>query len=167
MADQILTGQLFPVLFGTAKFDIGIEELMDAITQWMPRAKGDSTPLFQALCIKWRMIKPSEDLPACGFSMAAFKQGMRFSMPRRERKKRSARSGNYRDKNRKTTVCLLAGDSAVLCGMNRVKAGDIIGKDEGIHNPVNLHAPLLTVQVTTENPEDFPALVNALQILIG
>jgi len=165
LADQILANRVFPVLLGSAKFDIGIKELMDAITQWMPRAKGDHNAPVSGIVYKVSHDKTIGRLASVRLFNGSIQTRDAIFNATQGTEEKISQIRQLQGQKQEDNGILLAGDSAVLCGMNRVKAGDIIGKDEGIHKPVNLHAPLLTVQVTTEKPEDFPALVNALQKL--
>lgn len=165
MADQILSNTLFPVLFGTAKFDIGIEELLDAIIQWMPRANENATAPVSGIVFKVAHDKTIGKLASIRLFSGTIKTRDAIYNATQGTEEKVSQIRQLQGQKQEDSGILFAGDTAVLCGMSSVKAGDIIGHDEGIQSPVSLHAPLLTVLVTTENPEDFPALVNALQIL--
>ena len=52
MIDQVHDNTLFPVLFGSAKFDIGIRELLDAITRYMPEPKADTNAAVSGIVYK-------------------------------------------------------------------------------------------------------------------
>jgi ribosomal protection tetracycline resistance protein len=60
---------------------------------------------------------------------------------------------------------LVAGDTAAICGLSQVRAGDILGSAEGIHEQVSITTPLLTVRVLANQENEFPQLVAAMQLL--
>jgi ribosomal protection tetracycline resistance protein len=165
LADQILGNTLFPVLLGSAKFDTGIKELLNAITQWMPRANGDNNAPVSGIVYKVSHDKTIGRLASIRLFNGTIQTRDAVFNATQETEEKISQIRQLQGHKQVDKGILFAGDSAVLCGMNRVKAGDIIGKDEGIRMPVKLHAALLTVRVSTATPEDFPALVNALQIL--
>ncbi|MEE4177071.1 MAG: hypothetical protein V2I46_06125, partial [Bacteroides sp.] len=165
MAKQILTGQLFPVLFGSAKFDAGIDELLEAIVQYMPVAKGDSSAEVSGIVYKVEHDDTNGRMASVRLFNGSLKNRDIIFNTSQKKEEKISQIRKFSGLKYEVTGELLAGDVAVLYGMSTVKAGDIIGTAEGIQDPVSLQAPLLTVNVFPQQPEDYAALVKAMQML--
>jgi ribosomal protection tetracycline resistance protein len=165
MAKQILTGQLFPVLFGSAKFDAGIDELLEAIVQYMPVAKGDSSAEVSGIVYKVEHDDTNGRMASVRLFNGSLKNRDIIFNTSQKKEEKISQIRKFSGLKYEDTGELLAGDVAVLYGMSSVKAGDIIGTTEGIQDPVSLQAPLLTVNVSPQQPEDYAALVKAMQML--
>jgi ribosomal protection tetracycline resistance protein len=165
MAKQILTGQLFPVLFGSAKFDAGIDELLEAIVQYMPVAKGDSSAEVSGIVYKVEHDDTNGRMASVRLFNGSLKNRDIIFNTSQKKEEKISQIRKFSGLKYEDTGELLAGDVAVLYGMSTVKAGDIIGTAKGIQDPVSLQAPLLTVNVFPQQPEDYAALVKAMQML--
>jgi len=165
MAAQVLDNKLFPLLFGSAKFDIGIRELLDAITQYMPVAEGDPSAVVSGIVYKVEHDKTIGRIASVRLYNGSLKnRDVIFNATQAKEEKisqiRKLQGQKYED-----IGVLYAGDTAALCGLSSVRAGDIIGTAEGINKAISLHAPLLSVNISPEKPEDYSALVKAMQML--
>lgn len=165
MADQVLDNNLFPLLFGSAKFDIGIRELLDAITQYMPVAEGDHSAAVSGIVYKVEHDKTIGRIASVRLYNGSLKnRDIIFNSTQAKEEKisqiRKLQGQKYED-----IGVLFAGDTAALCGLSSVRAGDIIGTEEGINEAISLHASLLSVNISPEKPEDYSALVKAMQML--
>jgi len=165
MAAQVLDNKLFPLLFGSAKFDIGIRELLDAITQYMPVAEGDPSAAVSGIVYKVEHDKTIGRIASVRLYSGSLKnRDIIFNATQAKEEKisqiRKLQGQKYED-----IGVLFAGDTAILCGLSSVRAGDIIGTAEGINKAISLHAPLLSVNISPEKPEDYSALVKAMQML--
>ena len=165
MAVQVLDNKLFPLLFGSAKFDIGIRELLDAITQYMPVAEGDHSAAVSGIVYKVEHDKTIGRIASVRLYSGSLKnRDIIFNATQAKEEKisqiRKIQGQKYED-----IGVLFAGDTAALCGLSSVRAGDIIGTAEGINKAISLHAPLLTVNISPEKPEDYSTLVKAMQML--
>jgi len=165
MANQVLNQSLFPLMFGAAKFDVGMTELLDSITRLMPQANGDANAPVSGIVFKVVHDKTIGRLAFTRLFNGTIHNRDTVLNATQETEEKISRIRQFKGQKQEDSGSVFAGDTTILCGMSHVRAGDIIGTDDDIHQAVNLQAPLLTVNVTAENPEDFPALVNALQIL--
>jgi len=165
MIQQVHDKKLFPVLFGSAKYAIGIIELLDAITQFMPTAKGNPSAAVSGIVYKVEHDKTIGKIASIRlFSGSLKNRDMVFNASQNKEEKisqiRKLQGQKWED-----VGVLVAGDTGALCGLSSVKAGDIIGTSEGIHQPVSLNAPLLTVKLSPLKTEDYSSLVKAMQML--
>ena len=58
-----------------------------------------------------------------------------------------------------------AGDIAVICGLSKVRTGDILGSPDGVPSYISLTQPLLNVSVIPESEADWPLIVEAFEEL--
>ncbi|RLD52285.1 MAG: GTP-binding protein [Bacteroidetes bacterium] len=166
ITQQFLDKKLFLVLFGSAKYAIGINELLDAITQYMPIAKGDPSAAVSGIVYKVEHDKTIGKIASVRLFNGTLKnRDMVFNASRNKEEKisqiRKIQGNKWED-----IGILSAGDTGALCGLSSIKAGDIIGITDEIHTPVSLNTPLLTVKISPQKTEDYSSLVKAMQILM-
>ena len=165
MIDQVHDNTLFPVLFGSAKFDIGIRELLDAITRYMPETKADTNAAVSGIVYKVEHDKTIGRIASVRLYRGSLKTRDTVFNASQNKEEKISQIKKLRGQKYENTGTLFAGDIAALGGLGGVRAGDIIGTEEGINAAVSLHAPLLTVNILPEKPEDYSALVKAMQML--
>lgn len=165
MAAQVLNNKLFLLLFGSAKFDIGIRELLDAITQYMPVAEGDPSAAVSGIVYKVEHDKTIGRIASVRLYSGSLKNRDVIFNATQEKEEKISQIRKLQGQKYEDIGTLYAGDTAALCGLSSVRAGDIIGTAEGINKAISLHAPLLSVNITPEKPDDYSILVKAMQML--
>lgn len=157
--------QRIPVLFGAAKNELGVYNLMDAIIQYLPSAKGDINAAFSAL-----VFSISHD-PKLGKVV-----GVRIfdgQLANRDIIRNTSQGIDekvsflkiYKAGKLEDSPSAGPGDIVAVCGLANTQVGDVLGSDSLIPKRVKLNSPLLTVQISAEKEADYPALVEALQLL--
>ena len=156
------TGNLFPLLLGSAKNNCGVKKLLDAIIKYFPSPNGN----------------PREELSGVVFKTAINKQFGRITYARIFNGKINIRDcvkiSSSADEQKITQLFnfsggklqpvnyLEAGDIGCICGIKDAKIGDSIGgKMRDIPN-ISLNTPLLTVQVIPAEEKNYAALAYAL-----
>ena len=165
MTQQIPASKLFPVLLGSAKFDIGIHELLDTITQYMPAAKGDPSAPVSGIVYKVEHDKTIGRIASVRLFNGSLKNRDSVFIATQNRTEKISQIRKVHGQKFEDIGSLFAGDTAALCGLSSIKAGDIIGSTKGIRQSVSLNAPLLTVKLAPKRTADFSALVKAMQTL--
>lgn len=157
---------IFPVLFGSAKNNVGIKELLDFSTEFFPSPRIESEKNLSALVYKVEHDK----------AMGKVAHVKVFSGKMQNRETVFNKTQNHEEKivqvrknisNKIVDIGeVKAGDIAGICGFKNAKVGDILGaKIETIPSEINLRNPLLTVQVKAVQAKNYFALAEALQIL--
>ena len=157
--------QLLPVLMGVAKNSLGIEDLLNAVINFTPQAKGSIENPFSALVFR---IDQDEKLgKVVGIRIFEGKISTRDVIVNATQQIEEKVSLIKRYKAGKLEDCASAsvGDIVAVCGLSETQVGDILGSGNGVPKQVKLDSPLLTVQVRAENEKDYPALAEALRVL--
>ncbi|MCM3783028.1 TetM/TetW/TetO/TetS family tetracycline resistance ribosomal protection protein [Neobacillus mesonae] len=163
--EEARKGNAYPVCFGSSQKGIGIEELMDAILEFLPSPAGDANGPLSGVVFKIDRDK--------NMGRAAYVRLYSGSLRTRD----SITIAN-RDLNEKVTQIrkmegrkvvdlgeVEAGDIAAVYGLHDVQIGDVIGSEEYVPPLPGMAVPLLTVQVHSKDAAKYPALVSALQEL--
>ncbi len=157
---------IFPLLIGSAKNSLGIKELLNTITNYLPNNK----------------IIEKDNLSALVFGIShnkTFGKIAHVKVFSGKINNRDIIKNHTKNIEEKVTQILrinansseginstFAGDVATLCGLKEVQVGDILGEpSEHIPKKINLKTPLLTVQVKAENEKDYANLAYALMEL--
>lgn len=162
---QMQKGNLVPVLVGAAKKSLGIEALLDAVVDYLPTPKQDSTLPFSALVYKVEHHKLHGRLAHIRVfdGQIQSKDSIYFL---RHLEDRSIGVTKKVHLNKLEDVSALkAGDIGIITGISDIYAGDILGEKGRIPEAKILQNPVMTVQVIPENMQDYHALQAALQIL--
>jgi ribosomal protection tetracycline resistance protein len=165
---------LIPVLMGVAKSSTGLPELMDGITRYFPRAKGNNNGPLSALVFKIEhdkslgkmcyirvfngTIKPRDVLLSSNKSKS---KSISKSMTQKVGQIKSISKGKYVNKG-----MISVGDIGIVSGLSYTQVGDVFGDVGGDldHNlqAYSLSTPMLTVQVKPENSSQIMDLFKAL-----
>ena len=154
-----------PLLFGSAKNGVGIHELLDAINNYLPNTETNFEAELSAYIFK---IEHNQKLGKLAhiriFTGKIKNRDTVFNSTQQIEEKVSQIKKQFTNKLEDIDE-LSAGDIGIVCGMNRVRIGDIIGKlSDNIKN-ISLNVALLTVQVKAVEKQNYAALANALQEL--
>lgn len=163
--EMVYTGDLFPVLCGSAMYGIGIRELLDSAVELFPNAGGDCNAPVSGIVFKvdYDPVMGKTAHVRLYQGLLRNRDSVLLAGGRKEEKITQIRkfSGEkYRDAG-----LVEAGDIAALCGLSSVSVGDIIGCSEGVPRRVKWVIPLLNVAVIPSDQGDYQALARALSIL--
>lgn len=162
---QSRSGELFPVLMGSAKFAVGLEELLDAVVEYLPRAQGDEKAPVSGIVYKVEHDNILGRLAHIRLFNGSLKNRDSLYNASQDKEEKISQIRKQLAQKFEDTGKVKAGDTAALGGLSSIRAGDIIGNSRGIHNAVSLNTPLLTVSIAPKNTANYSALVKALQVL--
>ena len=165
LINQIYLRKIFPVFFGSAKFDIGIDELLQAVTEYMPIAKGDISKPLSGIVHKVEHDKKFGRIASIRLFDGSLKNRDIVFNSTLEKEGKVSQIRKLQGQKYEDIGELFAGDTAAICGLGDVRAGDIIGCSDGIQKTVKLNTALLTVKISPIKNEDYPKLVSAMQML--
>jgi len=158
--------ELFPVLLGVAKSELGMEELCEAIIDYLPQPKTFDTKDVSGIIYKVEHDKTLGKLSHIRlFKGEINKRDIIFNNSQGIEEK-VAQTKKVFSKRYEDIQSIKAGEIAIVSGFSQAKAGDVIGK-EIIKNQEILvsEVALLTVKVVAENLVDSPKLVEAFRKL--
>lgn len=162
---QIHERKIFPILSGSAKYNIGIEELLNFITDYMPTAKGDTSKPLSAIVYKVEHDKIIGRIASVRLFNGSIKNRQNILITTQNKNEKVSQIRKLLGQKFEDIGELFAGDTAAICGLSSIRAGDIIGSAEDINASVSLNTALLTVKLIPENKEDFSPLVRAMNML--
>lgn len=162
---QIHERKIYPVVFGSAKFDIGIKELLNTITEFMPIAKGNSLKPLSGIVYKVEHYKTIGRIASVRLFNGSVKNRENVLIATQNKTEKISQIRKLQGQKYEDIGELFAGDTAAICGLSSIRAGDIIGSYEDIHDAVSLNTALLTVKIFPKNNQDFSALVRAMHML--
>ncbi len=158
--------KVYPLLLGSAKMGLGIEELLNFIVRYFPDSRGDYLKPLSALVygighdkimgkISYvRLYQGSVSNREVVFNST---QGIEEKVTRVLR----VLPGKFEDIGK-----VEAGNLAGLVGLRNARVGDLLGiSDADIPIGVKLQNPLIVAQVKALNSKDYPALAVAMQEL--
>lgn len=166
---EVHARRLTPVLCGSAKLGVGVRELIDSVTVWLPDSSLRGCDELSGMVFK---IEHDRDIGKIAHvrlfggrikcrdrinTGAAEDNGSKVTQIRRFTGSRFIDTGE-----------LEAGDIAALCGLPGLKSGDIIGiaeeRCERFRREISIARPYLTVGVHTTDkaPDAVTRLINAL-----
>ena len=156
---------IFPILATSAKNTIGIEQLMDAIVEYLPKASNQQTEKVNAIVFK---VEHDENLGKLvhlrilsgTLSPKDVINNCRLNIEEKVSLLKQLDNGKLI-----AVKQLLAGDIGIVSGFSLAKIGDIYGQNKTKIKAISLSAPLLTVQVKPVQIKDYSSLVAALKIL--
>jgi len=158
-------GKVFPVLFGAASKGIGIPELMDAIVELLPPPAGRKDDPLSGIVFRLERDKAMGKIAMVRLYGGTIRnrevvRNTTLGADEKVTQIRKIHAGQHED-----VGLLEAGDIAGICGLSRVRIGDILGCADAVGPGHRLTEPLLTVQVHPASDAEYPQLVAALQEL--
>ena len=157
--------QLLPLMMGAAKNGLGLKKLLDAVVNYMPKARGSVESPFSALVFR---IDHDEKLgKVVGIRIFDGKISNRDVIinATQETEEKVSLLKRYKAGKLEDCTSVGAGDIAAVCGLANAQIGDVLGSGNLVPKEIKLNSPLLTVQVKAENDKDYPVLAEALQTL--
>lgn len=165
-AELTAARKIVPVLYASAKAGIGIGQLADAVTRFLPEAGGDPQGEVSGLVFQLEHDKTlgkaahvrmyNGRLTARDYAYIAGKEAEEAEKITLIRRETGVKRTDVKE--------LRCGEIGILYGLSGIKTGDIIGRAAGIRK-TSITAPLMMVQVYAKKEEEIPALMQALKEL--
>ncbi|MBN2790255.1 MAG: TetM/TetW/TetO/TetS family tetracycline resistance ribosomal protection protein [Candidatus Delongbacteria bacterium] len=161
---------LFPVLSGSAKLNEGIKELLDDITTIMPEASAKSNEL-SGIVYKLEYDAQFGKMASVRLFSGSIRNRDLVTYGSQGKENKVTQIKKSYSGKLETLDILQSGDTAMICGLENVIAGDMIGSDPELLKRIELckHTglsdPLLTVKLEPEKDSDLSALVTAVKEL--
>ncbi len=158
--------QLFPVMLGSAKKSIGVEQLLDAIIHYLPGPKVDKDKPLSALVYSIAYDKIMGKIANVKVYQGAVNnreliKNVSQEIVEKVTQVRKLIANKFEDVGE-----VEAGDIAGICGLQSARVGDVLGEfSDVLPDDISLRTPLLTVQVRADNDKDYAGLAEALQEL--
>lgn len=170
LTQSIHEARLYPVVTGVAKNALGIEQLLTAITNYLPCAQGDTEQPLSAVIFKIEHDKTlgktayirvfNGQIKARDKIVNATRSSDKQTVEEKVSQIKRVYNGKYQDID-----IISAGEIGVVSGLSIAKVGDVLGDDSKVPNAYRLSIPLLTVQVKPVEEKDYANLANALKQL--
>lgn len=156
----------YPLLFGSAKLGLGMEDLLNCVEQYFPAAVGDSSKPLSALVYGIAYDKIMGRLAYVKVYQGAIRTREVISNRTQGTEEKVTQIRRLLSGKHEETGIVEAGDLAAVSGLRTACVGDILGEENAkIPKAVRLRIPLMQVQVKAHDPKDYPALAEALQEL--
>jgi len=155
--------KIIPLFIGSAKFDLGIKNLLNGIESYLPQPKSSTNDLFGIVFKtfhkkdgKWLAVRLFDGEIETRTSIVNASQNSieKVSMIK-----------SIDLNNSKIIAAFQAGDIALIKGLSQAKPGDFIGKTPKNTTQSRLAKPLLSVQIIPNNNAEINKLVDALLLL--
>ncbi|HEU5348715.1 MAG TPA: elongation factor G [Ktedonobacterales bacterium] len=163
----IASGQVIPVLAGSAAKNIGIHTLLDAMTEYLPsaadRAPSDATAAPVAFVFK-TLVDPQKGTQSMfRVYQGTIKPDSHLFNVNTNTDERLAQLLCMRGKLQETMSEVSVGDIATVVRLNKTHTGDTLGaKDTTPLPPINVPAPVYTAAVHPKTQSDLDKLGTAL-----
>ena len=155
---------LFPVLSGSALKDEGIQNLLDFIYKYMPRAEHyDGEP--SAIVFKVEHDKTMGRIAHIRMFGGRLKSRDTVYNVTREKDEKITQIRKFQGAKSENVDEVCSGDIASLCGLSDTVVGDVLGNGGHLPPKSPVTEPMLRVRVIPEDEGDYPKLVSALQEL--
>lgn len=165
LVQAVAAGRVYPLFFTCAKLGRGIDALLEALGRLLPWAEGkDEDPLSGVIYrvqydpawgklahvrLFGGRLKNRDPLPILGEQ----DEPEKIAQIKRQGAGKLMDSGELR-----------AGDIGVLTGISRARIGQVIGQAD-VSRDCRLAVPLLMVQITPQDPQQLPQLMQAMSQL--
>ncbi|MHB1151350.1 MAG: GTP-binding protein [Eubacteriales bacterium] len=172
--------EIIPVLCGSAKLGIGINELLNAVTEYMPQAAKKSADHLSAYVYKIEhddVMGKVAHVRMFGGELnvrdlvAPYKEPTEYEISDHSKNIAGLNTGDKITQIRQFSgqkfndiSSIRSGDIAALCGLRSFRAGDVIGKTELAAN-FKLANPFLSVKVMPKTPDQLTPLMTAISEL--
>jgi ribosomal protection tetracycline resistance protein len=157
--------EAFPICFGASNRGIGVSELLDAITRFLPEPKGSDEGPLSGLVFKLERDDQMGRMAYVRLFEGSLQNRASVLNHTLEMEEKVTQIRWVEGKKSEDLGSLKAGEMAVVYGWSHVRIGDIIGSPEGVPGEKTLAVPLLTVQVFWETEADYPKVIAVFQEL--
>lgn len=163
--ERAARAELFPVLFGASGRGIGVEPLMDAMTELLPAPSGDAGGAVAGVVFKLERDPAMGRIAYVRLYGGALRNRDAVYNESQDVWDKVTQIRKVDGRKSEDVGVLEAGDIAAVYGLGRARIGDVLGTSDGVPGERRLAVPLLTVQVHWANEAEYPAVVAAFQEL--
>ncbi|MGN7762856.1 GTP-binding protein [Paenibacillus sp. 22594] len=159
------SGTMFPLVYGVAAKGLGITQLLDAMTDYFPRAGGNPELPVSGIVYNIQRDKSMGRMAFVRLYQGTIRNRdtvMNYSQEVQGKVTQIRKVEGGRTEDLGT---LEAGDIAVVYGLSGVRIGDVLGLPDAIPQEAKLAVPLLTVRVHWEADTDEHQVIGAFQEL--
>lgn len=165
LAVRTAAGKMYPLVYGVAAKGLGVTALLDAMTQYFPRAGGDAEQPVSGIVYNIQRDKSMGRMAFVRLYQGTIRNRdtvMNYTQDVQAKvtQIRKVEGGRTED-----VGALEAGDIAVVYGLSGVRIGDVLGRPEAIPQEAKLAVPLLTVRVFWGEDADDHKVIAAFQEL--
>lgn len=154
--------KLFPIIGGSALIDVGVTDLVDAISKYIPSTIKNINSELSAYVF---MIRVDENGKNAYVKVLNGKLENRDAIQTAEGTTEKVKNLTISNGSKMVSVDkVYSGDIAIVNGLD-VKCGQIIGNQKGFDKYISFVKPLLTMEVNPEKKEDTIELMRALRVL--
>jgi ribosomal protection tetracycline resistance protein len=164
LQNSIAIQQITPVLLGSAKYSVGITELLNAVTDYLP-APSVSTSNLYGIVFKTKHIKGEGKWVAVRLFGGEIKSRDMVFNASAEIDEKVKLIKNTDVHNAQIVSEISAGEIAWIQGWQKAKPGDVIGNTIEKSKVIKTEKPLLSVQLQAENKAEINKLIDAMHIL--
>lgn len=153
---------VYPVLFGSAKYGVGIGSLLKLITEFMPEAEIDLNSEPSGIVYKVEQDKTLGRTASVRLFSGTLKNRDSILINNEEVKITQIKkifSSKYENVGE-----VHSGDTAVICGINNIRPGNMIGNLENLKEEF-ITEPFLTIKAEPKNSSDYSQLVTTMHQL--
>lgn len=165
LASLTQRAELYPVLCGSAMFDVGIIELLEAVCRYLPDSSGINDAEPAGIVFK---IEHSARLGKAAYIrlyQGTLKNRDSIQLHGKPEIQKISQIRKQLGSRLEDTGKLQAGDIAAVYGLSDAAVGDRFGSEAVLPKRPNWVNPLLRVRVWCQHAEQTPELIRALQIL--
>ena len=155
--------KLIPFFIGSAKYNLGIDLLLNGIVRYLPQPQSNNNTL-SSIIFKTAHQKDGKWLAVRIFN-GEIKTRTSIVNTSQNSTEKISMIKSITLNNSKIIDTIQAGDIALIKGLNQAKPGDFLGEIPKITFNDTLSKPLLSVQIIPKNPADINKLTEALNTL--
>ncbi|WDI04108.1 TetM/TetW/TetO/TetS family tetracycline resistance ribosomal protection protein [Paenibacillus urinalis] len=165
IAAEARHGNAFPVCFGSSQKGIGIQELMEAIIDYLPGPAGNADGPLSGVVFKVERDKSMGRAVYIRLYNGKLHTRDTVTIMNRGLEEKVTQIRKLEGRKAIDLGQFEAGDIAAVYGLHEAQIGDIIGSEAYVPPLPGMAVPLLTVQVHCKDAAQYPSLIAALQEL--
>ncbi len=162
---QAEKAEVYPVLFGSALRGAGIEELLEAVSRFVPDSFGDETAQPAGIVFKISHDAQMGKTAYVRLYSGTLKNRDSIWNVTKTAEEKVSQIRKFRGEKYTDTGILKAGDIAAVYGLANASVGDVLGDASLVPEPVTWVNPLLRITLRAEDDAARPKLIEALRML--
>lgn len=158
--------KLFPVLFGSALKDVGIDQLLSGVIKYLPSASGHPNNPLAGIVFKIEYDNSLGKLSHVRLYQGKINIRDLIYNHTQKRTEKVTQIRKIADNFKHISINKLeAGDIGILRGLHHTRIGDILGDHSAVPSLKSKLAPLLTVKIYPKDLQKLHALLEKLRLL--
>lgn len=157
--------QLYPVFYGAALRGIGVEEMLEALVEYLPPPNGSISDKLSGIVFKIQHHKAMGKAAYVRLYSGHIQNRemvLNFTKGIEEKVNQIKKLSGQKEID---ANIVKAGEIACVAGLSSASIGDILGNDELVPKTSKIATPLLTVRVYPKHAEQYVELLEALMEL--